>query len=134
MQKKAVLIYIFAFLAVALIIGGILICRQINRFLKAEEWTVHDNLTEEEKNELANMVLMPEIKDGIEHYKIRSAVKYSIIVVEMYPQKSKEELILSLPAACREVVEYALDGQKLGEDYGTDVDISGNPVYSYSIN
>lgn len=132
MERKGVLIFIFGFMAVAIIIGGIFIVSQINRFLKAEEWTIHDNLTEEEKNELANMVLMPEIKDGIERYKIRSAVKHSIIVAEMYPQKSKEDLISFLPTGCKEAVESALNGQKPGEDYGTDYDISGNPVYSYS--
>ena len=132
MNRKGVFISIFV--AVAIIIIGIFVVRQTNRFLKAEEWTVHDNLTEEEKNELANMVLMPEIKDGIEHYKIRSANKHSVIVAEMYPQKSKEDLISSLPAGCKKVIENALNGQNLGEDYGTDEDISGNPVYSYSIN
>ena len=134
MERKGVLITIFVFLAVAIIIGGVFIVSQTNRFLKAEEWTVHDNLTEEEKNELANMVLMPEIKDGIERYQIRSADKFSVITAEMYPLKSKEDLISSLPAGCKEAIENVLKGQKLGEDYGTDNDISGNPVYSYSIN
>ena len=133
MERKNVIIYIVVFLAAAIIIGGIFIVSQTKRFLKAGEWTVHDNLTELEKNELANMVLMPEIKDGIERYEIRSADKHSVIAVEMYLQKSKEDLISSLPAGCKEVIEYALNDQKPGEDYGTDIDISGKSVYSYSI-